>query len=343
MSVQKLVLDYLMSHRNQPVSGQLLAEEFSVSRNAVWKAINTLREKGYHIDSQRNIGYHLKAFSHQLDSEQILHQIDEIWKDLYVENHQIVTSTNDLAKQYNITNRGQNALFIAEKQTQGRGRRGRAFHSDLSQGLYFSLTLKPKVEDLQDVPRYTIAAATALVQTIEALTDKKIQIKWVNDLFYKGRKIAGILSEAVTDLETGGFSGIVIGIGLNLSGDFTAAPQDVKEVAGTLFGESLPDSFNPNLFLKTFLNYFGLYHLDLLSPHFMAIYRQHLLGLNQEVTYQLNQEEHSGIIEGIDEDGHLLVRQPSGHLETLIGQEVHFSSKQFTHQVDEREIIQDEN
>lgn len=343
MSVQTLVLNYLMSNQNLPVSGQTLAEEFSVSRNAIWKAIEILRQKGYHIDSQRNTGYQLKGISHQLDPEQILHQIDDFWQDLHIEHHKEVTSTNDLAKQFNITNPGKNGLFIAEKQTQGRGRRGRNFHSDLSQGLYFSLTIKPKVVDPQDVPRYTIAAATAVVQAIEALTGKNIQIKWVNDLFYKGRKIAGILSEAVTDLETGGFSAIVIGIGINLSGDFTAATQDVQDVAGTLFGETLPDSFNPNHLLKTFLNYFGHYHLDLLSPDFMTIYRDHLLGLNQEVTYQINTKEHSGIIEGIDSDGHLLVRQSNGELETLIGQEVHFSSKQFAQQADAQEETQDEN
>lgn len=343
MSVQKLVLEYLMSHQNQPISGQALADEFSVSRNAVWKAIEILRQKGYQIVSQGNTGYQLKGMSHQLDPEQILHQIDEMWEGLYIENHKEVTSTNDLAKQFNITNRGQNGLFIAEKQTQGRGRRGRNFHSDLSKGLYFSLTIRPKVDDPQDVPRYTIAAATAVVQAIEALTDKDIKIKWVNDLFYNGRKISGILSEAVTDLETGGFSAIVIGIGINLSGDFSAASQDVQDVAGTLFGESLRESFNPNQFLKTFLNYFGRYHLDLLAPDFLSIYRDHLLGLNQEVTYLINKEKHRGIIEGIDTDGHLLVRQTNGQLETLIGQEVHFSSKQFAQQADTQEDTQDEN
>lgn len=343
MSVQKLVLDYLMSHQHQAISGQALAEKFSVSRNAIWKAIELLRQKGYHIESQRQIGYQLKSISRQLDPEQILHQIDGLWKDLHIEYHKEVTSTNDLAKQFNITNQGQNGLFISEKQSQGRGRRGRSFHSDLSQGLYFSLTIKPNVEDPQDVPRYTIAAATAVVQAMEELTGKTIHIKWVNDLFYNGRKIAGILSEAVTDLETGGFSAIVIGIGINLSGDFTTATQDVQEVAGTLFGKTLPDTFNPNQFLTTFLNYFGEYHLDLLSPNFMTIYRDHLLGLNQEVTYQLNQQEHKGIIEGINQEGHLLVRQSNGQLETLIGQEVHFSSKQFAQQLQTQEDVQDEN
>lgn len=337
MSVQTLVLDYLMSNQRQPISGQTLADEFSVSRNAIWKAIEQLRQAGYQIDSQRNTGYQLIGVSHQIDSKQILHQIDDFWQDLHIEYHQEVTSTNDLAKQFNITNRGKNGLFIAEKQSQGRGRRGRSFHSQLTEGLYFSLTIKPQVENSQDMPRYTLAAATAVVQAIEALTGKNIQIKWVNDLFYQGRKISGILSEAVTDLESGGFSAIVIGIGINLSGDFTDASQDVQDVAGTLFGETLPESFNPNQFLKVFLEYFGQYHLNLLAPDFMMIYRDHLLGLNQEVTYSINNQEHRGKIEGIDQDGHLLVRQANGEMETLLGQEVHFSSKQFAQQAGAQE------
>lgn len=337
MSVQNLVLDYLMTNQSQPISGQTLADEFSVSRNAIWKAIEQLRQAGYQIDSQRNTGYQLIGVSHQIDSKQILHQIDDFWQDLHIEYHQEVTSTNDLAKQFNITNRGKNGLFIAEKQSQGRGRRGRNFHSQLTEGLYFSLTIKPQVENSQDVPRYTLAAATAVVQAIEALTGKNIQIKWVNDLFYKGRKISGILSEAVTDLESGGFSAIVIGIGINLSGNFSDASQDVQDVAGTLFGETLPESFNPNQFLKVFLEYFGQYHLNLLAPDFMAVYRDHLLGLNQEVTYSINNQEHRGKIEGIDQNGHLLVRQANGQIETLLGQEVHFSSKQFAQQTGSQE------
>lgn len=343
MSVQSLVLYYLMSNQNQPVSGQTLADEFSVSRNAIWKAIELLRQNGYQIDSHRNTGYQLVRVSHQIDPKQILHQIDDFWQDLHIEHHKEVTSTNDLAKQFNITNRGKNGLFIADKQTQGRGRRGRGFHSVLTEGLYFSLTIKPQVENSQDVPRYTLAAATALVQAIEALTGKNIQIKWVNDLFYKGRKISGILSEAVTDLESGGFSAIVIGIGINLSGNFSGAPQDVKDVAGTLFGETLPESFNPNQFLKAFLEYFERYHLNLLAPDFMTIYRDHLLGLNQEVTYSINKQEHRGRIEGIDQDGHLLVRQANGQLEVLLGQEIHFSSKQFVQQTDTKEEMTNED
>lgn len=343
MSVQKLVLDYLISHQEQAISGQALADKFSVSRNAIWKAIETLRQKGYQIDSQRNTGYQLTKLSHQIDSDQIRQKIDSLWGDLHIEHHQAVTSTNDLAKQFNISNSGQNGLFIAERQTQGRGRRGRNFYSDLSDSLYFSLTIKPNVEKPQDVPRYTIAAATAVVQAIKILTGKTVQIKWVNDLFYKGRKISGILSEAVTDLESGGFSAIIIGIGINLSGDFTVASQEVQDVAGTIFGETLPDSFNPNLFFTTFLNVFGQYHLNLLAPDFMSIYRDHLLGLNQEVTYLLNNEKRSGIIEGIDQDGHLLVRQKDGQLETLLGQEVHFSSKQFAQATDSQEVKHDED
>lgn len=329
MSVQKNVLDYLLKNSDSPISGQALASLFNVSRNAIWKAIEQLRQQGYQIESKRNQGYQLKAVSDELDTQQISLTLSDVWSDLYIEVHKEVSSTNDLAKQFSIDFPGKSGLFISEKQTQGRGRRGRAFHSVLSNGLYFSLALKPNVKEAKDVPRYTIAAATALVQSIEEATGLSAQIKWVNDVFYKQRKIAGILSEAISDLELGGFSAVIIGIGINLSGDFTAASSEVQDVAGTLFENIIPDSFNRNTFLSNFLNHLGNYHLDLTAPTFIEIYRQHLMGLNKEVSYSINNEQHSGIIEGIDQDGHLLVRQRNGSIEILLGQEVHFSSKQF--------------
>lgn len=137
MSVQNNVLDILLHHTDMPISGQVLADKLNVSRNAVWKAIEQLRQQGYHIESHRTSGYQLKEVSKQIDASQITTQQASVWDNLHIEIFDEVTSTNNLAKEFAIKTPGKNALFVSEKQSQGRGRHGRSFVSNLEAGLYF--------------------------------------------------------------------------------------------------------------------------------------------------------------------------------------------------------------
>lgn len=331
MSVQNKVLEFLLHHTDTSISGQVLADNLNVSRNAVWKAVEQLRQQGYQIDSQRNSGYQLKQVSKQIDASQITAQLGPIWEALNVEVFQEVTSTNNLAKEFAIKHPGKNALFVSETQSAGRGRHGRSFLSNLEEGLYFSLVLKPSTTDSRYIPRYTIAAATAIAKAVEEMIQKPLQIKWVNDLFYKGLKVGGILSEATTDLESGTISAVVIGIGLNLAGSFHDAPAEVAQVAGTLYPDKLPANFNRNRLLNLFLTYFAPYHANLVEADFMPEYSQRLLGMNQHVEYQLNNLARQGIMIGINLDGHLLVKEASGEVVELMGQDIHLSSQQFIH------------
>lgn len=328
-TLKQRLIPYLMNHPRQ-VSGQELADHFKVSRNAVWKAMNELKASGYVIRSDNKMGYQIVELSHHLDAGQIQARLPEDWADLpiYVEDR--VTSTNDLAKQFTIQHPGQDALFVASHQTAGRGRRGRTFYSDLTEGLYFSLVVHPRFEDLDQITLYTILAATALCQALESETHRPIKIKWVNDLFLDQRKISGILCEAVTDLETRSISSIVIGIGLNLAGDFSQADSNTQQVAGTLFPEGLPASFNPNHVLSRFLTYFRDYHRKFKEKSFLLPYQNRIMGVGREVFYREEGVTKSGIIRGITGEGHLLLEDDQGSMRPLFANEVHFSSHQFT-------------
>ena len=239
MSTQDEILAVLLEQDGQPISGQSLADQLGLSRTAVWKAVESLRQQGYQIASLSKKGYLLEKVSHTLDAQQIKRDLDAPFESLHVALYDSVTSTNDLAKQFAIQSPGQAGLFIARKQTQGRGRSGRHFHSDIASGLYLSVVFQPQVTDLEEVPQYTLLAASAMVSALEAASGQKVRIKWVNDLFCRGRKIAGILTEATTDIESRSLSSIIIGIGLNLSGDFSQAEAATQSVAGTLFGQEI--------------------------------------------------------------------------------------------------------
>ena len=133
-----------------------------------------------------------------------------------------VGSTNDEARAFAEKNKGKDAFFIAREQTSGRGRRGRVFVSREG-GLYMSYLLHPKMPAADSV-MLTVFSAVALAEVIEEMTDAKVGIKWVNDLFLGGKKLAGILAEGGFSKDGKGFEYAVVGIGINLHG-CTLAPE----------------------------------------------------------------------------------------------------------------------
>ena len=328
MTTKEKVLRMLLEQKMTTLSGTAMAEEIGVSRNAVWKVIQDLQAYGYTIDSIPGRGYQLVDYTDQVDPVLIEYLLTDA-STFKVSYHPEVSSTNDLARRDLLDFPDQNTLVIAGKQSSGRGRRGRVFYSDLSHGLYMSLGIRPHTDDFKEIPIYTLLTAAACLQAFDPYIEDELQVKWVNDLFYQGRKVAGILSEMVTHLENHDVPGVVIGIGINLAGQFSKAGQEIQNVAGTIFGEEIPESFNVNEFIVHFLNYFNTYQDQLPQKAFLEIYKERLLGLNQEIYYQMGQEKETGIIRGINDDGHLLIEDDQRQIKALYGQEIHFSSSQF--------------
>ena len=257
-----------------------------------------------------------------LDKTQIQKNLNEPVEIILVDS---TTSTNDMAKEKIHEVKDSFLLIATNKQTAGRGRLGRNFYSEIAHGLYFSLAFQPQTVSLEEIPQYTVLAAAALVETIEKMTGKNLAIKWVNDIFYNGRKISGILSEMVTTSKVG----VVVGIGINFSGDFKETSEDIQQVAGTLFGTKTPETFNQNKFLQKFIERFTYYHKHFHDKTFLSIYEEHLLGVGKEVYYFNKKERHEGTILGINNQGHLKVEKKDGQVEILYSNEVHFSSRQF--------------
>lgn len=311
---------------DQGISGQKLADDLAVSRNAVWKVIQQLKDEGYKIDSDRINGYRLEEISKRIDPA----LITPLLPNLVVEYKQEVTSTNDVVKEYIIEHPQENYLLLAEKQTKGRGRHGKSFQSDLTDGLYFTLAFKVGNHlPAESLPLFTLLAATSVAQSLEEYLDDEIKIKWVNDLFYNQRKVCGILTEVTMDLETASYSHVVIGIGLNLAGTFQEKDAHVEKVAGTIFGERLPDDFNPNDLMNLFLQQFNYYYSHFNEKRFMSEYQRRMLGLNCLVDYAMDGVQEQGVIRGVDEQGHLLMEDENGHIKALYGTELTFSSMQF--------------
>ena len=214
-------------------------------------------------------------------------------------------STNTVAKR-EAFEAASPALYIARTQTGGRGRLGRSFHSPADTGLYMTVaytTHKP----LTEAVRVTAGAAVAAVAAIEALTDKRPAIKWVNDLYLEDAKIAGILTEAVT-LPEGG-ARMVVGLGINLT--TTQFPEGLRAPASCLFSSDEASAVTPALLSSLAgaitRNLLTLTEGGLWGQDCLDFYRRHLLYVGHPVRCARGNESFEAIALGVDENYALLV------------------------------------
>ena len=309
MALKEEVLKYLSDNSSEYISGEELAHSLGKSRTAVWKAIKSLQADGYRIDAVTNRGYMLDADNDILNAQEIKKSLSF---DCRVEYYKTLDSTNNVAKRIIAEGEDDVLLVVGEEQTAGRGRQGKSFYSPGGTGIYMSLVVHPMIE-LQNAVTATTAAAVAVCRAIESLTDKKPMIKWVNDVYLNGKKICGILTEAVTDFETQTVSSIIIGIGINLTTkDFPRGVQnasclnaDVKraELIGAVANE-----------LNRIVNSgYG---------EFMEYYRAHSLVVGEDIVFIKNGVSTSARAVGIDDFGGLEVELADGTHYTLRSGEI---------------------
>lgn len=312
MSLKELVLTELEASRDQYLSGQELADRFGVSRCAVWKAVNTLRESGYDVDSNTRRGYRLAPGCDRLSVDSIRAALTDKSMPVYV--LQSVDSTNSEAKRILSQPAAKRFLVVAEEQTAGRGRLGRGFYSPKGAGLYMTLVMSPDAA-ADDVVGMTSFAAVCTVEAIRELTGKSPQIKWVNDLYLDGKKITGILTEAVSDVETGMVSHVLIGIGVDLR-PCDSLPDELNAVVGNL--DCHTGIRNPLAAgIANRLLTFGQGMTEAMNR-----YRECSMVLGKDVLYLKNGREGHGRAVDINDRGALVVQKDDGTFELLQSGEI---------------------
>lgn len=233
ISVKSRLLELLEQNRGITISGEQMARELDCTRAAVWKAVKALQQEGYEIEAGPNKGYMLSEDNNILAEEGIRPLLRQ--PEVYMKLYQETDSTNRAAKQAAIAGEaGHGSVILACGQSCGRGRRGRSFYSPSQAGLYLSVILQPQ-GNLRESLLLTTEAAVAVYKAIRKVTGIELDIKWVNDLYYKGKKVCGILTEAITDFESGEIQYAVVGIGLNLYEEEGGYPPELREIAGGLY------------------------------------------------------------------------------------------------------------
>lgn len=296
MSVKHEIISILEKNRNKAVSGQELADSLKVSRAAVWKAVKTLKGEGYHIEAVPNKGYILLENSDVLSSEGIACYLNEKI-DIYT--YKSIDSTNTQMKKLAIDGGNDHCVIVAEEQSAGRGRFGRSFYSPAKKGIYMSVLLK-RQEMIQDATFITIQTAVAINRAIKKLYDLETEIKWVNDLYYHGKKICGILTEAISDFESGMIEAIIIGIGINVS--TKEFPDELQDKAASL---NL-DKANRNQFIAEILKQlFKIIDEDF--KQILAEYKNLSCVLNKDIELTLKGQLYMGVVKDINDFGNLVV------------------------------------
>lgn len=240
MTTKSRLLEILEQNKGKYLSGNELAKMLEISRTAVWKGMKSLQQEGYSIVAVTNKGYLLEENNNILSEEGIRLQLKK--KDGIIEVWKEITSTNQRMKQLAVAKKlPHGSLVVAQFQSEGKGRKGRKFYSPKDSGLYLSILLYPK-KTTQESLEITAAVAVAVCKAVENCCGVSLGIKWVNDLYLGCKKVCGILTEAVTDFETGDIEFVVVGIGLNLYEPTGGFPKDLKEKAGAV----LPSGYKVN-------------------------------------------------------------------------------------------------
>ena len=223
------VLSLLLEEPSAYLSGEEMSRRLGVSRAAVWKAIETLRQEGYEISSAPNRGYRLESAPDRVREGELRGPLSDCIIGSSLACLEVIDSTNTECKRRAMSGAPHGLAVLAEEQTGGRGRLGRTFQSPRGGGLYLSVLLRPDLSPAEVVD-FTAWVAVAVCDGIEEVCGVRPRIKWTNDLVLNGKKLAGILTELGLESETNSLQYLVTGIGVNVNqqaGDFEGEVRDI--------------------------------------------------------------------------------------------------------------------
>jgi len=315
-------LKTLLYHQHQYVSGQSLCEQLGCSRTAIWKQINELRKEGYTIDSVQNKGYKLITMPNKLIKELIDMLLKTECFGRQLTYYDTVSSTQKMAHHLAEDGAVEGTLVIADEQTGGRGRLGRAWHSPKGTGIWMSCILRP-ILGVDQIPQLTLIAAVAIVRAIKQVSGIDCGIKWPNDILYDGKKLVGILTEL--QAEVGSVRAVVIGMGINVNVDAEAIPDELRSIATSLKIISGEVQSREHLIAAIMFELETLYHIYLEEGFSMIkqIWESHALSIGQHIRARLaDGEVLCGTALGINDDGVLLLKDDLGMIHPIYSADI---------------------
>lgn len=304
------------------VSGAELSHQLGITRAAIWARIEELRKLGYEIEASPVLGYRLISTPDVLHADDLLArlgQVKVIGRDIRV--FEQTTSTNDIVEKFARDGVKEGVVVFAESQMKGRGRLGRVWASPARKGLWFSILLRPELRP-QEITQLTVAAATAIWRAIHTVTGLQPEIKWPNDLLYRGKKLVGILTELSAEVDR--VKHVILGVGVSVNVVAGEFPVDLRKSATSLRIELGKSILRAEL-ATTILRELDTSYERVCRGRFPEIadeWEEHCSTIGKQVVVGIGERKIRGCAESIDDDGALLLRTEHGRLERIIGGDV---------------------
>lgn len=299
------------------ISGEEISQKLGISRAAIWKHIEKLRQRGYDFVAVPHLGYRLSTVPDRLFPEEIKFGLNTKIIGKRIVYYDIIDSTNTKCYELAEKNYPQGTTVVAEGQTKGKGRLSRPWISPRYKGIYFSIILKPDILPMQ-VPKITLLVAVSVVSAIRKLAQLQTLIRWPNDVLINGRKVCGILTEMNAEADRVNF--IILGIGVNVTSKRSSLPKG----ATSLFAEGARDISRCQLLRELLMD---------LESNYLSFKREGFAPVVQEwqnfsailgnrVKIISHSEKLEGQAAGIDSDGALIIRLDNGFQRKILAGDV---------------------
>ena len=314
------LLTLLAENATMVTSGTRIAKEVGVSRSMVWQWVERLRELGVKVKSQPGTGYFLEQIPDILTPDMLKHRLKGSLFGKRIFHFFRTDSTNRVALELGHAGEPEGAVVLAEEQTAGRGRGGRAWHSERATGIYVTLLLRPKLAPVQ-APLLTMMAGLSAHSAVQALTGLEVDLKWPNDLLVRGRKLGGILTEM--HAEPGQIRFVIVGIGLNVIQE--KFPGELANLATSLRAETGKPQSRMELLVRLLHEFETDYNRFLREGVATVVARfesvsSYARGKRVRVTN--GTESYVGTTAGLGPEGLLQVERDGGQLMTVIAGDV---------------------
>lgn len=301
-------------------SGQNICNTLGISRTAVWKYMNQLKEDGYEINAVQNKGYHITQYPDVLTEVELGSLLETEFFGNTIYYFDEIDSTNNEAKKKAENGAPHGTLVITECQSGGRGRRGKKWVSPSRSGIWMSLILRPYILP-NNASMLTLVAALAVAGAISKYKNIECQIKWPNDIVINGKKVCGILTEMSAEQDAVNY--VVIGIGINVN--TTQFDEDIRGIASSLVVQTGIEIKRSQLvadFAKEFENYYNVFIQTSDLSNLVDEYNKMLINVEREVKIIDTKGEFTGTAIGIDNNGELLVKCKDGSIQKIMAGEV---------------------
>ncbi|MCH3963168.1 MAG: biotin--[acetyl-CoA-carboxylase] ligase [Clostridium sp.] len=319
--MKESILNLLRENNDTFLSGQLISEKLKVSRTAIWKYINILRNEGYRIDSSPKKGYKLMYSPDILTYDEIKCNLHTncIGKNFFYFDS--INSTNMKAKELAEKGESHGTVVVSEEQTIGHGRLGRTWISPKYKGIWLSIILRPQTAPV-NVPKITQIAAAAV---ITALNELEIDgyVKWPNDIIINHKKVCGILTEMSGELNMVNY--VVVGMGVNVNLDKCDFKGDISNKASSLkieTGSPIDRKLLLALIMNKFENLYNEFEENLSIKSSISICKEHSAVLGRDIKIIFNGKEYFAKAIDIGENGELIVKYPDGSIKHIISGEI---------------------